>query len=112
MSLIGTRPEAIKMAPVVAELARQTGVDASVCVTAQHRDLVDRELELFGIVPDFDLDVMRVQQTPLQVAALVLSRLEPVLARVRPDWLLVQGDTTTALTGALAGFNSRIRVGH
>jgi UDP-N-acetylglucosamine 2-epimerase (non-hydrolysing) len=112
MSLFGTRPEAIKMAPVVAEIARRPDLDGVVCVTAQHRSLLDRELEMFGIVPDYDLDVMRANQTPLQVAARVLEGLEPILESERPDWLLVQGDTTSAMIGALAAFNCRIRVGH
>ncbi|MGD0378985.1 MAG: UDP-N-acetylglucosamine 2-epimerase (non-hydrolyzing) [Acidimicrobiales bacterium] len=112
MALFGTRPETIKMAPIVAEIARRSCVDAIVCVTAQHRDLLDQELEMFGIVPDYDLDVMRSDQTPLQVAARILTRLEPVLERVRPDWLLVQGDTTSAMAAALTAFHCRIPVGH
>ncbi len=112
MSLFGTRPETIKMAPVVAEIARRSDLDGVVFVTAQHRGLLDRELEMFSIVPDYDLNVMRPNQTPLQVAARILDGLEPILERERPDWLLVQGDTTSAMIGALAAFNCRIRVGH
>jgi UDP-N-acetylglucosamine 2-epimerase (non-hydrolysing) len=112
MSLFGTRPEAIKMAPVVAEISRRPNLEGVVCVTAQHRSLLDRELQMFNIVPDYDLDVMRANQTPLQVTARVLDGLEPVLERERPDWLLVQGDTTSAMIGALAAFNCRIQVGH
>jgi UDP-N-acetylglucosamine 2-epimerase (non-hydrolysing) len=112
MSLFGTRPEVIKMAPVVAEIARRPTLDGRVCVTAQHRQILDHELTVFGVIPDYDLNVMRAGQTPLQVAARVLDGLEPVLEKERPDWLLVQGDTTTAMIGALAAFNCRVRVGH
>jgi UDP-N-acetylglucosamine 2-epimerase (non-hydrolysing) len=101
------------MAPVVRELGRHADRAAvSVCVTAQHRDMLDPVLELFGIVPDVDLDLMQEGQTPGEVAARVLAGLEPVLRDRRPDWLLVQGDTTTALAAALAGHYSGVSVAH
>jgi UDP-N-acetylglucosamine 2-epimerase (non-hydrolysing) len=113
LAVVGTRPEAIKMAPVVRELARHSGVfDARVCVTGQHRQMLDGVLDLFGIRPDHDLAVMRPGQTPGGVTAAVLVGLEPVLAAERPDWVLVQGDTTTAMTAALAAYYARVRVGH
>lgn len=113
LSVFGTRPEAIKMAPVVAELRRRPGAVASrVCVTAQHREMLDDVLDLFGIRPDHDLEVMQEAQTPAYVAAAVLTGLEPVLEEEAPDWVLVQGDTTTTMAAAIAAFYRRIRVGH
>jgi UDP-N-acetylglucosamine 2-epimerase (non-hydrolysing) len=113
LSVFGTRPEAIKMAPVVQELERYPGeIVARVCVTAQHRELLDEVLDLFAIEPDYDLDVMRPDQSPTAVAAAVLRGLEPVLVGERPDWVLVQGDTTTAAMGALAAFYGGARVAH
>jgi UDP-N-acetylglucosamine 2-epimerase (non-hydrolysing) len=101
------------LAPVVHELARfPQQIRSRVCVTAQHRDMLDQVLEIFGIVPDFDLDVMQDNQTPTQVAAVVLTRLEPILVAEQPDWVLVQGDTTTVAVAALAAFYARARVGH
>ena len=113
LSVFGTRPEAIKMAPVVRELARHPGeIVSRVCVTAQHRSLLDEVLELFGIEPDYDLDVMRPNQSPTAVGAAVMRGLEPVLVGERPDWVLVQGDTTTAALGAIAAFYGGARVAH
>ncbi|MDQ3809772.1 MAG: UDP-N-acetylglucosamine 2-epimerase (non-hydrolyzing), partial [Chloroflexota bacterium] len=87
-------------------------VDSRVCVTAQHRDMLDQVLRVFEIQPDYDLDVMQDNQTPTQVAATVLARIEPVLRQERPDWVLVQGDTTTVAAAAWAAFHERCRVGH
>jgi UDP-N-acetylglucosamine 2-epimerase (non-hydrolysing) len=113
LTVFGTRPEAVKLGPVIRELARHPDRIASrVCVTAQHRDMLDQVLHVFGIQPDFDLDLMQDNQTPTQVAAAVLARLEPILLDERPDWVLVQGDTTTVAAAALAAFYSRSRVGH
>jgi UDP-N-acetylglucosamine 2-epimerase (non-hydrolysing) len=112
LSVFGTRPEAIKMAPVVLELGCRAGMTSRVCVTGQHRQMLDEVLDLFGIVPDYDLDVMRPGQSPTAVAAEILRRLEPVLVEEQPDWVLVQGDTTTAATAALAAFYSGARVAH
>mgnify|MGYP002681768653 CR=1 FL=1 len=101
------------MAPVIRALRRRPGrVDCRVCVTAQHRRLLDQVLHLFGIAPDYDLDVMAEDQSPTQVAAAVLARLEPILRAERPDWVLVQGDTTTVLAASIAAFYARARVAH
>jgi len=113
LSVFGTRPEAIKMAPVVLALrALGDEVESRVCVTAQHREMLDDVLRLFRIEPDHDLDVMRPGQSPTAVAAEILHRLEPVLEVERPDWVLVQGDTTTAAIASLAAFYAGARVGH
>jgi len=113
LSVFGTRPEAVKMAPVVKELERHPDRVASrACVTAQHRQMLDQVLSLFGIVPDHDLNVMQESQSPTQVASAVLARLEPVLASEHPDWVLVQGDTTTVAAAALAAFYTGAKIGH
>jgi UDP-N-acetylglucosamine 2-epimerase (non-hydrolysing) len=113
LTVFGTRPEAVKLGPVIRELARHPDrIVSRVCVTAQHRDMLDQVLRIFDIQPDYDLDVMQDNQTPTQVAAVVLARLEPILLRERPDWVLVQGDTTTVAAAALGAFYSRSRVGH
>src|SRR5260370_14066299 len=113
LTVIGTRPEAIKMAPVIHELLRRSDVaTVKVCVTAQHRQMLDQVLNLFKIVPDHDLNLMTDDQTPCQVASAALSRLEPILKNERPDWVLVQGDTTTTAAASLAAYYSRIPVGH
>lgn len=113
LSVIGTRPEAIKMAPVVLELNRRNNVFISkVCVTAQHRYMLDQVLQLFGIAPDYDLNVMEDNQSTSQVASTVLSRLEPILQYYRPDWVLVQGDTTTVAAASMAAFYEKVSVGH
>lgn len=112
ISVFGTRPEAVKMAPVVAELRQHPQIESKVLVTAQHREMLDQVLDIFGITPDYDLDVMQEDQTPIDVAAEVLQRIQPILRDERPDWILVQGDTTTVLAAALAAFYSGARVGH
>src|SRR5215510_16528905 len=96
LTVFGTRPEAVKLGPVIRELARHPDrITSRVLVTAQHRDMLDQVLRVFDIQPDHDLDVMQDNQTPTQVASAVLARLEPILREERPDWVLVQGDTTT-----------------
>lgn len=101
------------MAPIVKELEKYPDLIASrVCVTAQHREMLDQVLTLFGIVPDYDLNVMQDSQSPTQVAAVVLSKLESVLHIEKPNWVLVQGDTTTVLAAALAAFYAGVKVGH
>ncbi len=111
LTVFGTRPEAIKMAPVI-RAAKEAGIDTSVCVTAQHRGMLDQMIEVFGITPDFDLDLMQENQSPLSVAARVLESLAPVIVSVQPNWLLVQGDTTTAFAAAFVGYQHRVRVAH
>lgn len=113
--VFGTRPEAIKLAPVIRELRRRSvnvGLQTVVCVTAQHRRMLDQVLQLFDIVPDYDLDVMKHNQSPAQVASAVLARLDAILQREKPDWVLVQGDTTTVTAASLAAFYARVKVGH
>lgn len=112
LSVFGTRPEAIKMAPVVAELGRHPDIINRVCVSAQHRQMLDQVLALFQITPDYDLNVMQASQSPTQVAATVMAKLEPILLAERPDWVLVQGDTTTVAAAAWAAFYAGVRVGH
>lgn len=110
--VFGTRPEAIKMAPVVARLRRSPGVEVSVCVSAQHRQMLDQVLVLFGIEPDFDLDLMRPNQTLAGVTSAVLDGVTRILEASNPDLVLVHGDTTTTFATALACFYRRIPVGH
>jgi len=112
LSVFGTRPEAIKMAPVVKALAACPAINAKVCVTAQHREMLDQVLDLFGIVPDYDLNVMKPGQSLTGVTTSVLSGMEGVLADFQPDMVLVHGDTTTTFTTSLAAFYQQIPVGH
>ena len=112
VSIFGTRPEAVKMAPVVRALAAEPQVEARVVVTAQHRQMLDQVLGLFGITPDVDLDLMRPNQSLAQLTAEIITHLDPVLQQLKPDWILVQGDTTTVMAAALLGFYNHIRVGH
>src|SRR5262249_47239106 len=110
--VVGTRPEAIKMAPVIRRLASERECEVRVCATAQHRQMLDQALGLFGITPDIDLDLMRPDQTLNELAARVFAALDATLAKEAPDWLLVQGDTTTAMCASVAAFHRRVRVGH
>ena len=110
--IFGTRPEAIKMAPVVRALAADPRFDARVCVTAQHREMLDQVLDLFGIVPDHDLDLMQPGQGLHEITAGVLLGLKPVLDVEAPDIVLVHGDTTTTLAASLAAYYARVPVGH
>jgi UDP-N-acetylglucosamine 2-epimerase (non-hydrolysing) len=110
--VVGTRPEAIKMAPVIRSLRAEPGAQVVVCATAQHREMLDQVFALFEIAPDIDLDLMRPDQTPNALASRVFAGLDDVLAREAPDWLLVQGDTTTAMASSVAAFHRRVRVGH
>ena len=113
LTVIGTRPEAIKLAPVVLELERQPEKFVSrVCLTAQHREMLDQPLEYFGIKPDYDLNIMSPGQTLAQITARAMEGLDRVCDQDRPDIILIEGDTTTAFCGALAGFYHRIQVGH
>jgi UDP-N-acetylglucosamine 2-epimerase len=111
--VVGTRPEAVKLAPVIRRLRTEPGrFETIVCATAQHRDMLDQVLALFEIAPDVDLDLMRADQAPNEVASRAFAALDRVLADYPPDWLLVQGDTTTAMCAAVAAFHRRVRVGH
>jgi UDP-N-acetylglucosamine 2-epimerase (non-hydrolysing) len=113
LSVFGTRPEAVKMAPVVKELQKYPGqINSRVCVTAQHREMLDQVLNLFEISPDHDLDLMSPNQTLGQLTAGVLTNLMPVIEDEQPDWLLVQGDTTTVMAASLAAFYAGVKVGH
>ena len=112
LSIFGTRPEAVKMSPVVKALRQEPGVEAQVCVTAQHRQMLDQVLNLFQIRPDVDLDLMQPDQSLAELTAAVFTHLDPVLTKLKPDWVLVQGDTTTVMAAALLAFYHRIAVGH
>lgn len=111
--LFGTRPEAIKMAPVIARLrTAPSRFHATVCTTGQHRELLAQTLRAFDLVADVDLGLMEADQTPTAFAARALPAVDDVLRRAEPDWVLVQGDTTTALVGALAAYHRRVKLGH
>lgn len=112
LSIFGTRPEAVKMAPVVKKLVETQGVDSRVCVTAQHREMLDQVLTLFNIQPEIDLDIMQPNQSLAQLTAAIFTRLDPILSDWNPDWILVQGDTTTVMAAALNAYYRRIHVGH
>ncbi|MER0459748.1 non-hydrolyzing UDP-N-acetylglucosamine 2-epimerase [Aeromonas caviae] len=112
LTVFGTRPEAIKMAPLVHALAADERFESKVCVTAQHREMLDQVLELFEIIPDYDLNLMRVGQTLNEVTARILLELKPVLQEFRPDVVLVHGDTATTFAASLAGYYEQIAVGH
>lgn len=112
LTVFGTRPEAIKMVPVVHALEREPGITAEVCVTGQHREMLDQVLQLFDVTPDYDLDVMRSASGLTATTAAVLTGLEPILARSKPDRILVHGDTATTLAASLAAYYQRIPVGH
>ena len=111
LTVFGTRPEAIKMAPVI-RAAKEAGLETCVCVTAQHRGMLDQVMEAFGLKADFDLDLMEENQSPLSVAARIFETLGPVIDSARPDWLLVQGDTTTTFAATFVGYHHRLRIGH
>ena len=112
MSVFGTRPEAIKMCPLVRELAATPGVESLVCVTGQHRQMLDQVLNAFSVTPDYDLSVMKDRQTLFDVTANILLKIREVLEAERPDVVLVHGDTSTTFAGALAAFYHQIMVGH
>jgi UDP-N-acetylglucosamine 2-epimerase (non-hydrolysing) len=113
ITVIGTRPEAIKMAPVIKSLMSYSeDVKSVVCVTAQHREMLDQALEIFGIVPDYDLNLMNPNQSLSLLTANVLTALDEVITIEKPDWVLVQGDTTTAMVASLVAYYHRIKLGH
>lgn len=111
--VFGTRPEAVKMAPVVKELQKYSHEFTTyVCVTAQHREMLDQVLAAFEITPDIDLDLMQPDQSLAELTARIFTDLDPVLKDIKPDWLLVQGDTTTVMAAAILGYYNQIKVGH
>ena len=112
LTVFGTRPEAIKMAPLVHALARDPHFEAKVCVTAQHREMLDQVLKLFSIVPEYDLNIMQPGQGLTEITCRILEGLKPVLESFKPDVVLVHGDTTTTMAASLAAFYQRIPVGH
>lgn len=112
MTVFGTRPEAIKMCPLVLELKKYENIIPIVCVTAQHREMLDQVLDIFGVKPDYDLDIMKSRQTLGGITTRVLEGMEDVLKKEKPDVVLVHGDTSTSFVGALAAFYEQIKVGH
>jgi len=112
LTVFGTRPEAIKMAPLVHALANDERFDAKVCVTAQHREMLDQVLELFKIKPDYDLNLMKAGQTLPEITSRILLELTPVLKEFKPDVVLVHGDTATTFAASLAAYYEHIAVGH
>jgi UDP-N-acetylglucosamine 2-epimerase (non-hydrolysing) len=112
LSVFGTRPEAVKMAPIVRLLEQTPRVESQVCVTAQHRQMLDQVLELFQIKPDYDLNLMRDNQSLASISASIFTHLDPILADFQPDWVLVVGDTTTVVTTSQLAYYRRIKVGH
>jgi UDP-N-acetylglucosamine 2-epimerase (non-hydrolysing) len=112
MTVFGTRPEAVKMAPLVKELEKYEQIESIVCVTAQHRQMLDQVLKMFDITPDHDLDIMQSRQTLIDITTRSLQGLSEVLDQVKPDIVLVHGDTTTTFVGSLAAFYKQISVGH
>ncbi len=112
MSIFGTRPEAIKMAPLVKELEKRDEIESIVCVTAQHREMLDQVLETFHITPDYDLDIMKQGQTLCDITTRALSGVDKVIKEAKPDIVLVHGDTTTTFAGGLAAFYNQVAIGH
>ena len=113
MVVFGTRPEAVKMAPVIKELGKYPGeIETVICITAQHREMLDQVLHAFEINPDIDLDLMKHDQSLAQLTSRIFSDLDPVMKAQQPDWLLVQGDTTTVMAAAILGFYNQVKIGH
>lgn len=112
MSVFGTRPEAIKMAPLIKELEKYNKIESKVCVTAQHREMLDQVLDLFNIKPDYDLNIMREKQSLSGITTSVLNNLEGILQKENPHIVLVHGDTTTTFAASLAAFYNKIKIGH
>ena len=112
LSIFGTRPEAIKMCPLVKELDKHEEIENIVCVTGQHRQMLDQVLDIFQVIPDYDLKLMKDKQTLTTITTDVLISLEKLLPEIKPDLVLVHGDTTTSASAALASFYQQIPVGH
>ncbi|SHJ86328.1 UDP-N-acetylglucosamine 2-epimerase (non-hydrolysing) [Hathewaya proteolytica DSM 3090] len=112
MAIFGTRPEAIKMCPLIKELQERNEFQCKICVTAQHRQMLDQVLELFKLTPDYDLNIMKNKQTLTTITTSILEELDKIFADYRPDLILVHGDTTTTFASALSGFYNKITIGH
>jgi UDP-N-acetylglucosamine 2-epimerase (non-hydrolysing) len=112
LTVFGTRPEAVKLAPVIRELEKHPEIDSRVCVTAQHREMLDQVLDLFQIHPHYDLNLMRPDQSLAEITSAIMTNLDPLLDQLQPDWVLLQGDTSTVVATALLAFYRQIRVGH
>ncbi|MFN2188764.1 MAG: UDP-N-acetylglucosamine 2-epimerase, partial [Candidatus Promineifilaceae bacterium] len=113
LTIIGTRPEAVKLAPVIEQLKKSgSSLQTHICVTGQHREMLDQMLSLFDILPDTDLDLMRPGQELSETASAVFQKLDPLLVKLQPDWVVVQGDTTTVMAAAVAAHHRRIKVAH
>ena len=112
MTVFGTRPEAIKMAPLVKVLEKREGIESIVCITAQHRQMLDQVMDIFDIRADYDLDIMQSGQTLSDITSRVMKGIEGVIAEAKPDIVLVHGDTTTTFAGALASFYCQTKIGH
>ncbi|MGI6085355.1 MAG: non-hydrolyzing UDP-N-acetylglucosamine 2-epimerase [Acetivibrionales bacterium] len=112
MTVFGTRPEAIKMAPLVKELTKSNILDSTVCVTAQHRQMLDQVLDIFKIKPDYDLNIMQDRQTLIDITTRAVEGLHDVFQEAKPDMVLVHGDTTTTFAASLAAFYAKVKVGH
>lgn len=112
MTVFGTRPEGIKMAPIIKEMEKREEIQSVICITAQHRDMLDQVLNIFKITPDYDLNIFEPGQSLTKITTRALEGLEQVIIKEMPDVLLVQGDTTTVFAGALAGFYQKVKVGH
>ena len=112
MSVFGTRPEAIKMAPLIKELEKTPEVESIICVTAQHREMLDQVLEIFDLHPQYDLNIMQSRQTLAGITTRALTGLEEVMGKEKPDIVLVHGDTSTTFAGALAAYYNQVKVGH
>ncbi|MBR3643267.1 MAG: UDP-N-acetylglucosamine 2-epimerase, partial [Parasporobacterium sp.] len=112
LTVFGTRPEAIKMCPLILEMKKRKGLDVIVCVTAQHRQMLDQVLDTFQIVPDYDLNIMKDRQDLFDITTNILNSIRQILEEIRPDVVLVHGDTSTTFVTALACFYLQIPVGH
>ena len=112
MSVFGTRPEAIKMAPLVKELAQRKGIESLCCVTAQHREMLDSVMQVFDLKADADLDIMTPRQTLSTITCKCLTGMDEVIDRFAPDMILVHGDTSTTFAGALSAFYHKVKIGH
>lgn len=112
LTILGTRPEAVKLAPLIARMAEDSRFEARVCLTAQHRQMLDQVLGLFGIQADIDLNLMTPDQSLAELTAAVFAKLDPVVKQAQPDWVIIQGDTTTVMAASLVAYYNRVRVGH